>query len=129
MINKVVLIGRVGKDPEVTNLKDGSKMARTSLATSESFKKDNEKVEQTEWHNLVFWRGRADVVEKYVEKGQLMYVEGKLHYSVFEKDGRKHYRTEIVVENMKMLGGRPTEQVNNPKISITPASEGDDLPF
>lgn len=131
MVNKVILIGRTGKDPEITSLRDGIKVARVSLATSEAYtNKAGEKVEQTEWHNLTFWGGRADVVEKYVAKGQLLYVEGKLHSSTFEKDGQKHHRTEIVVDFMRMLGGRPAEQQPTPEQNFPEVPEGsDDLPF
>lgn len=134
-VNKVILVGRTGKDPEITNLRDGMKVARISLATGESYtNKAGEKVEQTEWHNLTFWGGRADVVEKYVAKGHLLYVEGKLHSSTYEKEGKKHYRTEIVVENMRMLGGKPSEPQSKAEPqsefpAIPPPEDGDDLPF
>lgn len=133
MVNKVILIGRTGKDPEVTTLRDGMKVARVSLATSEAYtNKAGEKVEQTEWHNLSLWQGRAEIAERYISKGKLLYVEGKLHYSTFEKDGNKHYRTEVVVDRMRMLGGKPeaqTSQPNNTKTDYPLPGGEDDLPF
>lgn len=130
MVNKVILIGRTGKDPEVTTLRDGMKVARVSLATSEAYtNKAGEKVEQTEWHNLSLWQGRAEIAEKYIQKGQLLYVEGKLHYSVFEKDNAKHYRTEVVVDKMRMLGGRPAENSTQPDQANSFPEGDDDLPF
>jgi single-strand DNA-binding protein len=131
MVNKVILIGRTGKDPEITTLKDGSKVARLTLATTEIYKdKNGNKAENTEWHNLSMWQGRAEFAEKYISKGQLLYVEGKLHYSNFEKDGVKHYRTEIVVDSIKMLVGKSTEQSKTtPDTNAPIVSEGDDLPF
>lgn len=131
-VNKVILVGRAGKDPEITTLRDGLKVARLSLATTESYtNKAGEKVENTEWHNLSIWRGYADVAEKYIGKGQLLYVEGKLRYSIYEKEGQKHYRTEIVVENLRMLGGKPQTETTQPETAGVPlAEEGeDDLPF
>lgn len=133
MVNKVILIGRTGKDPEITNLQNGMKVARLSLATTESYtNKAGEKVENTEWHNLSIWRGYADVAEKYISKGQLLYVEGKLRYSTYEKEGQKHYRTEIVVENLRMLGGKPqteTPGTQTETAGVPLSEEGDDLPF
>ncbi|MDX9847437.1 MAG: single-stranded DNA-binding protein [Tenuifilaceae bacterium] len=131
MVNKVILIGRTGKDPEITSLRDGVKVARISLATSEAYtNKAGEKVEQTEWHNLSIWRAGADIAEKYISKGQLLFVEGKLHHSTFEKDGVKHYRTEIVVDKFRMLSGRPAEQTQPIPENSTPEPQGgDDLPF
>lgn len=132
MVNKVILIGRTGKDPEITTLRDGKKVARVSLATSEIYtNKAGEKVEQTEWHNLSLWQGRAEIAEKYITKGQLLYVEGKLHYSTFEKDNVKHHRTEVVVDKMRMLGGKPSENTSQSQPEQTnsfPEGE-DDLPF
>lgn len=135
MINKVSLIGRTGKDPEVTALRDGVKVARISLATSEAYTdKQGEKKENTEWHNLVFWRGLAEIAEKYIAKGQLLYVEGKIHYSTYDdKEGKKQHRTEIIVDRLKMLGGRSEkseqsqEQPAQNDSDFTPTN--DDLPF
>ncbi|WP_462267569.1 single-stranded DNA-binding protein [Mucilaginibacter sp.] len=104
-INKVILVGHLGKDPEVRNLDGGVSVASFPLATSESFNKDGRKVEQTEWHNIVMWRGLADVAAKFLQKGKLVYIEGKLRTRTFEdKGGVKKYTTEIVAENFTMLG-------------------------
>jgi len=107
-INKVILIGNLGKDPEVRHLEGGVAVARFPLATSETFKdKNGERQERTEWHNIVLWRGLAEVSEKYLRKGQSVYIEGKIRSNNYtDKDGIQRYSTEIVADNMTMLGGR-----------------------
>lgn len=106
-VNKVILVGRLGKDPEVRHLENGATVANFSMATSETYKdrQTGEKREQTEWHNVVLWRGLAEVAEKYVKKGDMIYVEGKLRTRSWEKDGVTRYTTEVVGDNMTMLGG------------------------
>lgn len=106
-VNKVILVGRLGKDPEVRHLENGATVANFSMATSETYKDrtTGERKEQTEWHNVVLWRGLAEVVEKYVKKGDQIYVEGKLRTRSWEKDGVTRYTTEVVGDNMTMLGG------------------------
>ncbi|MBC3540467.1 single-stranded DNA-binding protein [Rufibacter sediminis] len=108
-INKVILIGNLGKDPEVRHLEGGVAVARFPLATSETFKdKNGDRQERTEWHNIVVWRGLAEVAEKYVKKGQSVYIEGRIRTNSYQdKDGVQRYSTEIVADNMTMLGGRP----------------------
>jgi single-strand DNA-binding protein len=104
-INKVILVGHLGKDPEVRYLEGGVSVTSFPLATSETFNKDGRKVEQTEWHNIVMWRGLADVAAKFLQKGKLVYIEGKLRTRSFEdKEGIKKYTTEIVAENFTLLG-------------------------
>lgn len=104
-INKVILVGHLGKDPEVRHLEGNVSVASFPLATSETYNKDGRKIEQTEWHNIVMWRGLADVASKYLQKGKLVYIEGKLRTRSFEdKEGHKKYTTEIVAENFTMLG-------------------------
>lgn len=104
-INKVILVGHLGKDPEVRHLDGGVTVASFPLATSETYNKDGRKIEQTEWHNIVMWRGLADIASKYLQKGKLVYIEGKLRTRSFEdKEGHKKYTTEIVAENFTMLG-------------------------
>lgn len=104
-INKVILVGHLGKDPEVRYLEGGVSVTSFPLATSETFNKDGRKVEQTEWHNIVMWRGLADVAVKFLQKGKLVYIEGKLRTRSFEdKEGIKKYTTEIVAENFTLLG-------------------------
>lgn len=106
-VNKVILVGNVGKDPEVRHMDNGVSVANFSLATTESYKnKAGEKVVTTEWHRLVLWRGLAEIAEKYVKKGSQIYVEGKLKTRDYDKDGQKHYTTEIFVDVMQMLGSK-----------------------
>lgn len=107
-VNKVILIGNLGKDPEVRHLEGGVAVARFPLATSESFKdKNGQKQEKTEWHNIVLWRGLAEVAEKYLRKGQSVFIEGKIRTSQYQdKEGNQRYSTEIVADSMTMLGGR-----------------------
>ncbi len=107
-VNKVILVGRLGKDPEVRHLENGTPVASFSIATSESYKdkSSGERVEKTEWHNIVLWRGLAEVAEKYLHKGDQVYVEGKLQTRSWEKDGVTRYSTEIVGREMTMLGSK-----------------------
>ncbi len=134
-INKVILIGNLGKDPETFTFENGVKKVSFSVATTESYKdKEGNKVDQTEWHNVVLWRGLADVAEKYLSKGNQVYIEGKIKTRAWDdKDGNKRYITEIYADNMTMLGGRrddsQTQKSNEkvPEVDI-PAPE-DDLPF
>ncbi len=106
MLNKVQLIGRLGKEPDTRYMTNGEAVANVSLATTKSWKdKEGNKQEKTEWHNLVFYRGLAEVVSEYLKKGALIYVEGELTTEKYEKDGVDHYATKIVVSEMKMLGG------------------------
>jgi single stranded DNA-binding protein (ssb) len=106
-INKVILVGHLGKDPEIRHLEGNVTVASFPLATSEIYNKDGRKVEQTEWHNIVMWRGLAEVAAKYLFKGKLVYVEGKLRTRTYEdKEGIRRYTTEIVAENFTLLGRR-----------------------
>jgi len=111
-VNKVILVGNVGKDPEVRYLEKGVAVARFPLATSETYKgKDGERVTATEWHNIVLWRGLAETVEKYVRKGSQLYIEGRIrNRSYDDKEGNKKYLTEIVADQMQMLGKRSDSQ-------------------
>jgi single-strand DNA-binding protein len=107
-VNRVILIGNLGKDPEIRSLEGGVKVANFSLATTETYKgKNGERVDATEWHNIVLWRGLAEVAESYLKKGNTIFVEGKIKTREWtDKDGNKRYTTEIVADNMVMLGGR-----------------------
>ena len=140
-INKVILVGNVGRDPETRHLDKGVAVSRFSLATTENYtSKTGEKVSNTEWHNIVAWRGLAEVVEKYVKKGSQLYIEGRLRTNTYEKDGVKHYATEINADTLKLLGKREgqmegngqqaqpeqIQSVNEPDFS---QPEEDDLPF
>jgi len=106
--NKVQLIGNLGMKPEIKNLDSGKKLAKFSIATNESFKNTKgEKVEDTQWHNLIAWGKTAEIIEQYVEKGNEVAIEGKLiNRSYDDKDGNKRYITEIVVNDILMLGGK-----------------------
>ncbi|CAM3882262.1 single-stranded DNA-binding protein [Mucilaginibacter galii] len=137
-INKVILVGHLGKDPEVRYLEGGVSVASFPLATSESFNKDGRKIEQTEWHNIVMWRGLADVAAKYLQKGKLVYIEGKLRTRSFEdKAGVKKYTTEVIAENFTILG-RKSDFENETRHSLKSEdadsdydsrTDADDLPF
>lgn len=104
--NKVQLIGHVGNDPEIKTFDGGKKLAKLNVATNESYKNDKgEKVEETQWHNLVAWGKTADIIEKYVVKGKEIAIEGKLtHRSYEDKNGEKRYVTEVVIDELLMLG-------------------------
>ncbi len=136
-VNKVILIGNLGKDPEITNIGNDVKKAAFSMATTETYKaKDGSKVEQTDWHNIVVWRGLADVAEKYLHKGSKVYIEGRLKpRSYDDKDGIKRYITEIVADNFVMLDSKPGNGTYNdtgavpPPESISSNVAEDDLPF
>ncbi len=108
MRNKVTLIGNIGQNPEMKELTGGNKVAKFSLATNETYKnKAGEKVEDTQWHNLVAWGKTAEIIEKYVKKGSEIAIEGKLmNRNYTDKDGIKRYVTEIQVNELVMLGGK-----------------------
>ena len=111
-INKVILVGHLGKDPEYRHLEDGVAVASFPLATSEIILKDGKRTELTEWHNVVLWRGLADIAQQLLNKGKLFYIEGKLKTRSFEsREGVKKFTTEIVAENFKLLG-RKTDFVS-----------------
>lgn len=153
MLNKIHLIGRLGADPETRRLESGKTVAKFTLATSETWKNANgEKQEETQWHNIVVWEGLAEIAEKYLKKGSLIYVEGKMTYRTYEgEDGQKKYFSEVRASTFKMLGGKPDNGGGNsngyfppdenpnhvqkePVNSIsddngTPAGELGDLPF
>ena len=105
-VNKVILIGNLGKDPEIRHLENGAVVANFPIATSESYtdKNTGQKVENTDWHNIVVWRGLAGIVEKYVKKGQKIYVEGKLKTRSWQdKDGSTRYTTEVIADELTIL--------------------------
>ncbi len=107
-VNKVILIGRLGKDPETRYMTNGEAVTNATLATSENWKdKSGEKQEKTEWHNLVFYRRLAEIAGEYLKKGSQIYVEGKLQTRKWQtKEGQDRYTTEIIVNEMTMLGGK-----------------------
>ena len=104
-VNKVILVGNVGRDPEIKSLPSGTRLATFSLATTDRRSKDESGNPRTEWHNLVVWDKLADVVERYVTKGKQLYIEGQIRTRSYEKDGQKKFFTEIHVQQMEMLGG------------------------
>ena len=104
-INKVILVGHLGKDPDLRYLQNNVAVLSFPLATSETIIKNGEKIEQTEWHNIVMWRGLAEAAEKILKKGRLIYMEGKCRTRSFDdKNGLKKYTTEIVAESFTLLG-------------------------
>jgi len=105
-LNKVMLIGNLGKDPEVKTLENGAKIATFPLATSENYKdKEGNRQTRTEWHNLVLWRGLADIAENYLHKGSQVFVEGRLSTRKWEdKEGHTRYTTEVIGDNLVLLG-------------------------
>lgn len=129
-VNKVILLGHLGKDPEVRTLENGSKVASFSVATTESYKDKNtgDKVEKTEWHNIVLWKALADITERYLVKGSQVYIEGKIqNRSYDDKDGNTRYITEILGQNLTMLGSK-RDSGNSP--ANTPSEDDkDDFPF
>lgn len=138
-VNKVILVGNLGKDPEIRHLDNGVAVANFSLATTESYtNKQGERVNQTEWHNVVLWRGLADIAEKYLKKGNSVYIEGKIVTRKWEdKDSNTRYSTDIVADKMTMLGSKQeststaqpkiTEPINS--LDSSNESNNDDLPF
>lgn len=144
-VNKVILVGNVGKDPETRYLEGGTAVCSLPLATSETYRNRNgERITNTEWHNIVLWRGLAEIAEKYVKKGSQLYIEGRIRTRSWDdRDGNKRYTTEIIADNMQMLGKRSEdiesknnqEEVKESKTDEdfddikTNLEENDDLPF
>lgn len=124
MLNKVMLIGNVGKDPEIRHLESGVSVATITLATSERYKDRNgELKEQTEWHNVVLWRGLADIAERFVRKGTQVYIEGKIRTRSWEdQSGQKKYTTEIVADSMQLLGKRSDNPAASSPVAPSPAA-------
>ncbi|HLP97101.1 MAG TPA: single-stranded DNA-binding protein [Sideroxyarcus sp.] len=126
-VNKVILVGRLGKDPETRYMTNGEAVTNVSLATSENYKdKSGEKQERTEWHNLVFYRRLAEVAGEYLKKGSQVYVEGKIQTRKWQdKEGKDRYTTEIIVNEMQMLGGKSSggsfEVMDNQSSAPAPA--------
>jgi single-strand DNA-binding protein len=138
-VNKVILVGHLGKDPEVRHLEGGNSVANFTLATNDYYKdKQGTRVERTEWHNIAAWRGLAELAEKYLKKGSLVYVEGKLRTRQYQdKDQQTRYITEIVADEISLLGARggsnganssgPAVTSESPSLRQEP--ELDQLPF
>ncbi len=136
-VNKVILVGNVGKDPDTRYLEGGTAVCSFPLATSETYRnRDGERITNTEWHNIVLWRGLAEVAEKYVKKGSQLFIEGRIRTRSWDdRDGNKRYTTEIVGDNMQMLGrrsddsGAREEQQSSPQEKDTPTDTGQDDHF
>lgn len=140
-VNKVILIGHLGRDPEIRYSQDGAAITNVTIATSESWKdKSGEKQEKTEWHRVVFFGKLAEIAGEYLKKGSLVYVEGQLRTRKWQnKDGVDQYTTEINAREMKMLGGRvdkPADGTTYAQASQSAAKPGgsiadmeDDIPF
>ncbi|KAA8477555.1 single-strand binding protein [Arcticibacter tournemirensis] len=129
-VNKVILVGHLGKDPEVRHLEGGATVVNFTLATTETYTRDGRKVEQTEWHNVVMWRGLAEIAAKYLQKGKLVYVEGKLRTRSYDdRDGNKRYVTEIVADNFNMLGRKSDNEngTNQSTASQNPSKPEDQM--
>lgn len=105
-VNKVILVGNVGRDPEVRTISSGTRLAKFSLATTDHRSKDQDGNPRTEWHNIVAWAHLADLSEKYIRKGAQLYIEGSIRYDTYEKDGQKKYFTEINARDIQFLGPR-----------------------
>lgn len=124
MVNKVILLGRLGKDPVVRRTANNVAVASFSIATSEKYKdKDGNKQEKTEWHNIVMWNALAETAEKYLKKGGLVYLEGKMTTRSYEQDGVTKYTTEIVVNNMQLMGDGSASNANRGEVPLPPEPE------
>lgn len=141
-VNKVILVGNLGKDPEVRHLENGRAVANFSMATSETYKnRQGERVTNTEWHNIVLWTPLAEIAEKFLKKGNQVYIEGKLTTRSWDdQDGNKRYTTEVVGREMTLLGSRednmggapaaaPSASAAQSPVSSIPEDDTDDLPF
>lgn len=145
-VNKVILVGNLGKDPEVRHLDNGRAVANFSIATSETYKnKAGEKVTNTEWHNVVLWTPLAEIAERFLKKGNQVYIEGKLTTRSWDdQEGNKRYTTEVVGREMTLLGSRDSNESNSggmssgssansapapSPVSNIPEDDSDDLPF
>ena len=106
MVNKVILVGNLGRDPEIRSTPSGQNVANFSVATTRRWKdRDGNRQEKTEWHNIVAWGKQAEIAGQYLTKGKQVFVEGRLETRSWEKDGQKHFRTEVICDQFTMLGG------------------------
>jgi single-strand DNA-binding protein len=137
-VNKVILVGNLGRDPEVRALPSGQSVCNFSLATTERYQgRDGQNHEQTEWHNIVAWGKQAELCGQYLKKGRQVYIEGRITSREYEaRDGSgKRHRTEIVAQRVQFLGGRPAAGADdgladfNSGVEALPPAEDDDIPF
>ena len=141
-VNKAILLGNVGRDPEIKSLPSGMRLATFSLATTDRRSKDEQGKPRTEWHNIVAWDRMVDIVENYVTKGKQLYIEGQIRTRKYEVDGVTKYRTEVHIREMELLGGRggsqgggnqgdQADQVDQGYGKVAPSfpDDADDVPF
>ena len=130
-MNRVMLIGRLGKDPELRYTPSGTPLAKFTLATSRKFiDRDGQKQEKTEWHRIVVWRKLAEICGQYLFKGKQVMIEGHIEYGSYEKDGVRHYTTDIIAENMEMMGSPGDSNFGQDKApSRLERNNEDDIPF
>ncbi len=131
-LNKVMLIGNLGKDPEIKYMENNIALAKFPLATTETFKdKNGDQVSQTEWHNIILWRGLAEVAEKFLKKGSKVYLEGKIKTRSWEDSNNiKKYITEIMGDNLIMLDKKDSsDSTNDTGVDVNDIAPEDDLPF
>lgn len=129
-LNKVILIGNLGADPETRHSAGGSQVTNIRVATSESWKdKAGEKQEKTEWHRITFFGRLAEIASEFLRKGSMVYVEGRIETSTYEKDGEKRYSTAIVAKEMQMLGGKSSGAPEGAQAASPPKPFDDDIPF
>lgn len=140
-VNKVILVGNLGKDPEVRYMPNGEAVCNFSIATTDSWKdKEGKKQDRTEWHNIVIYRKLAEIAGEYLKQGRPVYIEGRLQTRKWEKDGVTRYSTEIIADQMQMLGGKPAggETVSEHRQDNKPGEQKpssgfddfeDDIPF
>lgn len=128
MVNKVFLVGRLGRDPDVRSTQNGKAVANFSIATSEKYTKDGKSEEKTEWHNVVCWDKLAEIAQKYLKKGSLIYLEGKLQSKQYDdKDGKKVTKTEVLANVITFIDTKTSEKTQ--QNTLMQAQEFDDIPF
>lgn len=135
MVNKTILVGRLGRDPETRYTGGGVAVANFSMATDETYKdKNGERHKRTEWHKIIVWGKSAEIAQKYLKKGALVFVDGRIQSREWEKDGEKHRSFEIVANNFRMLEGKKGDEKNGEK-DLSPEAEAafaatdEDIPF
>ena len=133
-VNKVILVGNVGNDPEFRSMPNGNGVCNVSIATSDTWKDKNtgEQQEKTEWHRVTFFGRLAEIASEFLRKGSMVYIEGRIETSKYEKDGETRYSTAIVAKEMQMLGGKPSgapERSQAVQEASPPESFDDQIPF
>jgi single-strand DNA-binding protein len=135
MVNKVILVGRLGRDPETRFTGGGTAVANFSIATDEMYKdKHGERQKRTEWHKIIVWSKQAEIAQKYLKKGALIFVEGRIQSREWEKDGEKHRSFEIIANNFRMLEGKKSDGKNG-ELDLAPETQAafvagdEDIPF